>query len=891
MKAIHNGVELSLPDGITEKIQFYSKGTVRCTKSKIPLRKSLVVKKTPEKIDFSISENESSITLSTEKLKVIILKSDGKISFYKPDSTVLLEENEKPELEKIVAKGDEGYSVRQKFSLNSEGLYGLGQNQENYMNYKNKKILLSQTNTDAISPVLISTNNIGIFWDNYSGTIFSEKNNISEFYSKMGDGIDYYVFVGENIDKVISEYRQLTGKAVMLPRWAFGYWQSKERYQSQDELISVGKKYREEKIPIDVMVQDWEWWERGKWSGMEFDKTRFPDPKKMMDELHKNHLHALISVWPSIGIESPMHDDFEKRGFLLKPISYGNARYIDAYNPEAMDLYNEYVYRNVYSQDFDGWWHDSTEPDVINSLTKEAHQYELQRLDNNHLGSFTRYLNPFVLVMLDKIYEKWTSAGKQKRACILTRSAFAGLQRDGAITWSGDIGSSWEILKAQITAAINFCMSGLPYWTFDIGSFFIGSYGGIFSYGGKNPAYQEFYTRMFQFGSFCPIFRSHGTNTPREMWEMGEFMPSLVKFDKLRYKLIPYIYSLAGRIYFEDYTMMRGLTMDFPDDKNVYEIKDEYMFGDNILVAPVTDYMYHTPPQISKIVPKDVFKNGVKVKYYKDKDFKNLAKEETVENIDIFWYNGRPDYVSDSEYSIRWEGTLVAPETGKYQFQVKTHDSKVIILDGKKLNIEMDYIEPYFEYIQLEKGKEYSLVCETQRLQIGPARFLLFWKTPSDFAKEMQKIDKPKTRKVYLPKGCNWIDYWTGKLYEGGNSYEFDAPIDKIPLLIKQGSILPLKDNMQYADENPFGELELRIYEGADGEFLLYEDEGDNLNYQSGKYSLIKFEYKDAEKKLIIHKREGDFEGMQKERLFKITSGEKIIKTANYNGEDLEIKL
>ena len=891
MKAIQNGVELSLPDGMTEKIQFYSKGTVRCIKSKIPLRKSLVVKKTPEKIDFSMSENESSITLSTEKLKVIILKSDGKISFYKPDSTVLLEENEKPELEKIVAKGDEGYSIRQKFSLNSEGLYGLGQNQENYMNYKNKKILLSQTNTDAISPVLISTNNIGIFWDNYSGTIFSEKDNISEFYSKMGDGIDYYVFVGENIDKVISEYRQLTGKAVMLPRWAFGYWQSKERYQSQDELISVGKKYREEKIPIDVMVQDWEWWERGKWSGMEFDKTRFPDPKKMMDELHKNHLHALISVWPSIGIESPMHDDFEKRGFLLKPISYGNARYVDAYNPEAMDLYNEYVYRNVYSQDFDGWWHDSTEPDVINSLTKEAHQYELQRLDNNHLGSFTRYLNPFVLVMLDKIYEKWTSAGKQKRACILTRSAFAGLQRDGAITWSGDIGSSWEIFKDQITAAINFCMSGLPYWTFDIGSFFIGSYGGIFSYGGKNPAYQEFYTRMFQFGSFCPIFRSHGTNTPREMWEMGEFMPALVKFDKLRYKLIPYIYSLAGRIYFEDYTMMRGLTMDFPDDKNVYEIKDEYMFGDNILVAPVTDYMYHTPPQISKIVPKDVFKNGVKVKYYKDKDFKNLAKEETVENIDIFWYNGRPDYVTDSEYSIRWEGTLVAPETGKYQFQVKTHDSKVIILDGKKLNIEMDYIEPYFEYIQLEKGKEYSLVCETQRLQIGPARFLLFWKTPSDFEKEMQKIDKPKIRTVYLPKGCNWIDYWTGKLYEGGNSYEFDAPIDKIPLLIKQGSILPLKDNMQYADENPFGELELRIYEGADGKFLLYEDEGDNLNYQSGKYSLIKFEYKDAEKKLIIHKREGDFEGMQKERLFKITSGEKIIKTANYNGEDLEIKL
>ena len=891
MKSIENGIELSLPQGITEKIQFYSKGTIHCSKSKIPFRASLVVKKSPEKVDFSTSENESSITLSTEKIKVFILKSDGKISFLKPDSTPLLEEKEEPEFEKIIVKGDEGYSIRQKFILNSEGLYGLGQNQENYMNYKNKEILLSQTNTDAITPVLISTNNIGIFWDNYSATIFSEKDNISEFYSKMGDGIDYYVFVGDNMDKVISEYRQLTGKAVMLPRWAFGYWQSKERYQTQDELLSVGKRYRDEKIPIDVMVQDWEWWERGKWSGMEFDKTRFPDPKKMMDELHKINLHAIISVWPSIGVESRMHDDLDKKGFLLKPTSWGNSRYIDVYNPEAMDLYNEYVYKNVYSQDFDGWWHDSTEPDVINSLTKESHQYESERLDNNYLGSYTRYLNPFVLVMLDKIYEKWTSSGKQKRACILTRSAFAGLQRDGTITWSGDIGASWEIFKDQITSAINFCMSGLPYWSFDIGAFFIGAYGGIFSYGAKNPAYQEFYTRMFQFASFCPIFRSHGTNAPREMWEMGEFMPVLVKFDKLRYKLIPYIYSLAGRTYIEDYTMMRGLTMDFPNDKNVYEIKDEYMFGDNILVAPVTDYMYHTPPQISKIVPKDVFKNGVKVKYYKDKDFKILTKEETVDNIDIFWYNGRPDYVTDAEYSIHWEGTLVAPETGKYQFQVKSHDSKVIILDSKKLNIEVDYIEPYFEYIQLEKGKEYSIICETQRDHTGPARFRLFWKTPSDFVKELEEADKPKNRKVYLPKGCNWVDFWNEKIYEGGNTYEFDAPIDKIPLLIRQGSILPLKDNMQYADENPFGELEIRIYQGADGEFLLYEDEGDNLNYQDGKYSLIKFKYNEAEKKLIISKREGDFDGMNKERVFKISNGEKIFKIVNYNGEELEVKL
>ena len=804
---------------------------------------------------------------------------------------MLLEESCQAEYEKITVKGDEGYSIKQKFKINSDGLYGLGQNQENIMNYRNKSILLSQSNTNAISPVLFSSNNLGIFWDNYSATTFSDKEGISEFYSKMGDGIDYYIFVGDNADQVISEYRNLTGKAVMLPRWAFGYWQSKERYKTQDELLEVAKRYREEKIPIDCMVQDWEWWEPGKWSGMEFDKTRFPDPKKMMDELHNMNLHAIISVWPCIGLKAPMHDDLYQKGFLLEPIGWANFRYVDTYNPEAMKLYNEYVYRNVFPKGFDGWWHDSTEPDVTNSLTKEAHQFETEKLDNNYLGSYTRYLNPYVLSMLDSVYDKWTSEEKKKRACILTRSAFAGLQRDGAITWSGDIGANWDIYKDQITAGINFCMSGLPYWSFDIGGFLIGSYDGYFTYGAKDPSYMELYTRMFQFATFCPIFRSHGSDAPREMWEFGEFKPVLVDFDKLRYKLIPYIYSLAGRTYIQDYTMMRGLVMDFPKDKKVYEIKDEFMLGDNILVAPVTDYMYHTPPQIAKLVPKEVFKNGVKVKYYNDKDFKNLTKEETAENIDIYWYTGRPDYVSNSMYSVHWEGTLVAPETGKYQFQIKSFDTRVIIFNGKKLNIELNCNEPYFEFIELEKGKEYPIICETQNNSTGAARFRLYWKTPSDFEKEKQKADKPKTRNVYLPEGCNWVNFWTEEIYEGGKSYSFEAPIEKIPILIKQGSILPLGKDKQYADENPFDELEIKIYQGADGEFLLYEDEGDNLNYQSGKYSLIKFIYNEAEKKLKILKREGSFDGMKQERVFNITSAGKTIQNVNYKGEETEVKL
>ncbi|MBQ3657693.1 MAG: DUF5110 domain-containing protein [Bacteroidales bacterium] len=889
---LDNGFEIIFPDGMTEKITFYSPSTVRCTKSAKRLRGSLVVKKNPEKTAFTKSETADFWVLTTDKLKVIVNKTDGKVSYFRADSTLLLKEAAQLEIQEKIVKGDTGVSVAQKFEILADGLYGLGQNQENIMNYRGQKILLSQSNTNAVSPVLTASNGCGIFWDNYSATVFEDKNGISSFSSELSDGVDYYVFQGDNADNVIAEYRNLTGKAVMLPRWAFGYWQSKERYKSQDELLTVARRYRKANIPLDCMVQDWEWWEPGKWSGMEFDETRFPNPKAMMDELHGMNLHAIISVWPCIGLKAKMHDDFYKRGYLLEPIGWGNFRYIDVYNPEAMNLYNDYVYKNVYSQGFDGWWHDSTEPDVINSLTKESHKFETERLDNNHLGSYTRYLNTYVLAMLDMVYDKWTSTDQNRRACILTRSAFAGLQRDGAITWSGDIGASWEIYRDQITAGLNFSLSGLPYWSFDIGGFLIGSYDGLFTYGAKDPAYMELYTRMFQFAAFCPIFRSHGSDAPREMWEMGEFFPVLVEFDKLRYKFLPYIYSLSGQVYKDGYTMMRALVMDFPQDEKVYDLKDEYMFGNEVLVAPVPDYMYHTPPQISKLVPKEVFKDGVNVKYYKDKDFKQLSKEETAENIDIYWYEGRPEFVTDSMYSVRWEGRVVAPETGKYQFQIKSFDSRVIIFNGDTLKVELAGNEPYFEFLQLEKGKEYPIVCETQNNQTGAARFRLYWKTPSDFAKEQQKAEKPKTRDVYLPQGCSWVDFFTGEVFEGGQTITVNAPIEKMPIFIKQGSILPLSEVGQYADEKANGDLEIRIYAGSDGEFTLYEDEGDNLNYKNGKFSVIKFSYSENDKVLKISKREGGFENMLKERIFKITSQDgKVIKNIKYNGEETEVIL
>lgn len=896
-----NGIQLVYSNGESTTIQFYGDDIVRCTKfdgSVNSLHSSLVVKNDAPNVSFSKKELNDVIVLSTSLSKVLVNKKDGKVAYLNSDSVLLLTEKYASEFHPLVVNGDTGVSVGQQFLISdSEGLYGLGQHQENYLNYRGKSVVLSQSNTNAVNPVLVSTAGWGLFWDNYSYTTVSEKNNTLDINSKMGDGVDYYIFTGAKIDNLISCYRRLTGKAVLLPKWAFGYWQSKERYTSQDELLSVARRYRKERIPLDCMVQDWEWWEPGKWSGMEFDSTRFPNPKAMCDELHDMNLHVIISVWPCIGLQSPMHDEMYKRGFLFEPIGWGNFRYIDVYNPEAMNLYNDYVYKNVYSQGFDGWWHDSTEPDVINSLTKESHCYETEKLENTSLGSNTRYLNTYVLAMLDKVYERWTAQDKNRRACILTRSSFAGLQRDGAITWSGDIGASWQIFRDQITAGLNFCMSGIPYWTFDIGGFLIGSYDGLFTYGAKDPAYMELYTRMFQFGAFCPVFRSHGSDAPREMWEMDEYKSVLVDFDKLRYRLMPYIYSLAGRTYTDDYTMMRALPMDFPEDTNTYDIKDEYMFGDNLLVAPVTDYMYHTPPQISKIVPKEVFKDGVTVKYYKDYDFSKLTREEKTDNIDIYWYTGRPHFVTDSMYSVHWEGKIVAPETGKYQFQIKSFDSRVIIFNGDTLKIQLDCNEPYFEFVEMEKGKEYPIICETQNHQTGAARFRLYWKTPSDFAKEQETAQKEKFREVYLPKGSKWVDFYTGEVYEGGKTVKIDAPIEKIPLLVKQGSILPMGKEIQYADENPFAPMEIRVYQGSDGEFTLYEDSGDNLNYMNSEYSKITFKYNESDKVLTILPREGSFAKMPKSRIFNIavnpvgTSIAKTVKSVTYTGVQVNIQL
>jgi alpha-D-xyloside xylohydrolase len=910
---VQNGVEIHSAN-LNVKAQFYADNIVRITKwsnDGTSEKKSLsVIMQSVPQLKISSEETKTDVTLKSESLTLKVNKLSGNVEYLSNSGEGILKEKGETVIKPIVYSGDKGFQTQQNFELTpGEGIYGLGQNQDGYFNYRGKEVVLVQSNTEAVNPFLVSTQNWGILWDNYSKTIFNDNEKGTSLWSDMGDNIDYYFVKGDNMDKVISGYRYLTGKAPMYGKYAYGYWQSKEHYDTQEELLTVARKYRKLKIPIDNMIQDWDYWNGNKnWGSMEFDKTLFPEPQKMMDELHSMNFHAIISIWPAIGPNTDFYKEMDKhQGFLYPTVGWAGFKYFDTYNPAANELYCKYLNKGLYSKGLDGWWMDSTEPDVVCALTKESTNYELKKMGSNYLGSFARYMNPFSLVMTEAVYKNWRNQTSDKRAYILTRSTFAGQQRNAATTWSGDIGANWDVYRKQISAGTNHCMSGIPYWTFDIGAFVLGAYDGVFNTGGKQPSYQELYTRMFQFGTFSPIFRSHGSETPREIWEMGEFTPTLIKFDNLRYRLLPYIYSLAWKVTSEDYTIMRGLPMDFSSDKKTHNIDDQFMFGPSIMVNPVIECMYNRPPTGSQVVPSEVFKTsdgkpGLQAKYYKTKDYQNLSKEQIDPNININWYSGRPDYVTDSMYSIRWEGKLIPNETGKYQFHMLSFDAKRIILDGKVLPIVYTSTEQYTDLVQLEAGKEYSFVLENENNQTGAARMILKWKTPSMWALEKEPVIVEKARMVYLPEGTSWFDFWTGKTYNGGQRARFEAPIDKIPLLVKAGSIIPMGPFVQYSTEKPADPIELRIYKGANGSFTLYEDENDNYNYEKGVFATIAFNWDDASKTLTIGARKGEFPGMLKTRTIKVVlvdekhgNGIEISssfdKTIAYNGEEQKIIL
>ena len=421
-------------------------------------------------------------------------------------------------------------------------------------------------------------------------------------WSEMGQEMDYYFIHGANMDEVIKGYRTLTGKAPIMPRWAYGFWQSRERYKTQDEIVGTLEEFRRRQIPIDNIVQDWSYWEEDQWGSHVFDATRFPDPKKMMDDIHRMNAHVMISVWPKFYPQTDNYKALDKNGWIYQQAIKDSIRdwiahgymgsFYDAYAAGARELFWKQMNERLYSLGIDAWWMDASEPDILSNASLE---YRKKLSGPTALGSSTEFLNTYSLVNADAIYNGQRTVDPNKRVFLLTRSGFAGLQRYSTATWSGDIGTRWEDMKAQISAGLNFALSGIPYWTMDIGGFCVEHrYERALEGSEDLEEWRELNTRWYQFGTFVPLYRSHGQFPYREVFNLApEKHPayqSIVKYNKLRYRLMPYIYSLAGKVYFDDYTLMRALVMDFPDDARVTGISDQYMFGPSLMISPVYEY-------------------------------------------------------------------------------------------------------------------------------------------------------------------------------------------------------------------------------------------------------------------------------------------------------------
>ncbi len=839
---------------------------------------------------FDVTEQADTLVLTTAKTTAKVSMQTGAVVFYDENGKVILKERASggKTFAPITVEGTNGYSFSQIFeSPDNEAFYGLGQHQSDEFNYKGRNEILFQYNTKVSVPFVVSNKNYGLLWDNYSVTKFGDPRDYSEmdlfklynskgeegglsgiyytnsdtnqvfvnrnelsidyenletikkfpegfqfnnstivwkgqiepkesgefhfklYYagytkvyindelivperwrtawnpntykftkemeqgkkysirlewkpdggtsyiglkalsprpkadqnalslsSEMGDQIDYYFIRGNSIDEVISGYRTVTGKDVV-------------------------KEYRKRQIPLDNIVLDWSYWPTESWGSHEFDPKHFADPAGMVKNVHDLSAHIMISVWPKFYHTTDHYKEFDSKGWMYQRATKDSVRdwigkgyigsFYDAYNPDARKLFWSQMKEHIYSKGFDAWWMDASEPDILSNASIE---YRKQLMTPTALGPSTKYFNAYALMNAEAIYNGQRGEDPNKRVFLLTRSGFAGLQRYSTATWSGDIGTRWEDMKAQISAGLNFAISGVPYWTMDIGGFCVENRYVRAKEGSEDlNEWRELNSRWYQFGAFCPLFRSHGQFPYREVYNIApENHPaykSMVYVNKLRYRLMPYIYSLAGKTHFEDYTIMRPLIMDFNGDAQVNNIGDQFLFGPSLMVAPVYEY-------------------------------------------------------------------------------------------------------------------------------------------------------KARNREVYFPAANGWYDLYSGKYTEGGQKVSVDAPYERMPLFVKEGSIVPFGPEIQYAGEKQAAEITLYVYTGKDAEFTLYEDEGVNYNYEKGAFSTILLKYNEQTGTLTIGDASGSFDGMLKSRKFNIVwiSKEKPVAfdlnrkadaTTTYEGKSVEV--
>jgi alpha-D-xyloside xylohydrolase len=531
------------------------------------------------------------------------------------------------------------------------------------------------------------------------------------------------------LNHVISEYRALTGEAPLFPKWAYGYWQCRERYHSQQEILDTAAEFRRRKIPVDALVQDWQYWGKYGWNAMKFDEDHYPRPKEMLDQLHASDLHMMISIWSKFGEDTDVYKRMQAQSFLVP-----GTPWTDFFNPAAQAAFWSELKNGIFADGMDAWWMDASEP-----------EFDVLKDKETFLGSGDSVRNAYPLYVTKAIYEGQRATTDRKRVVILTRSAFAGQQRNAAASWSGDISATWITLKRQISAGLSFSMSGLPYWTTDVGGFFRpeDQY--------TSDAYHELLIRWFEYGTFCPMFRVHGYKSNAELWNYGpQVQRVLTQYDELRYRLLPYIYSAAWDVTNNGGTLMRALPLEFSSDPGARTVSDQFLFGPALMINPVT------------------------------------AEGATQRNL-------------------------------------------------------------------------------------------------------------------YLPAGQDWIDFWTGKRVSGGQSISAEAPLDRIPMYAKAGSIIPVGPVAESASANA-DPIDIRVYAGEDGDFTLYEDEGDNYGYEHGVYAVIPLHWNDKADTLTVGDRRGSFPGMLVHRTFRVVRVteakgvgvapvSKFDATVEFNGKTLSVHL
>lgn len=583
--------------------------------------------------EWHYCETENEILLGTSKLSLYINKVTASIKYYDKTGKLLLKErdyesknleefdsfkievDESTKIERVVTPDGVKEVVKDAAKIfdrklyktrlylewqEEEALYGLGQNEEGHLNLRGTTALLHQANKKIAIPFLVSSLGYGILVDTYSPMIFNDTNFGSYLYTEADYEMDYYFIYGGNMDGVIHGYRYLTGKAVMLPKWAFGFVQSQERYETAKELNDVVKEYRKRNIGLDCIVLDWCSWEGELWGQKTFDPVRFADPTAMLEELHDNNAKLMISVWPNMSKGCDNFKEFAEKKLLLQA-----SEIYDPYREEGRKLYWKQVNEGLFSHGIDAWWCDSSEPftpewNHIGKPEPITMYHEFYETSRQYIPA--QLTNSYGLYHARAMYEGQRAVTSEKRVVNLTRNGYTGQQRYGTILWSGDISANWTTLKRQITAGLNFCASGIPYWTLDIGAFFVKKgvqwfWDGDYEKGYDDLGYRELFTRWFQYGCFLPMFRSHGTDFRRELWHFGEqgdpFYDALIKANHLRYQLMPYIYSIAAKVWKDDYTMLRMLAFDFAEDARARVTEDQFLFGDSLMVCPVTTPLYY----------------------------------------------------------------------------------------------------------------------------------------------------------------------------------------------------------------------------------------------------------------------------------------------------------